>query len=169
MKQGDLIVALMLAVDLAGCMAVVAPRPPAPPTTSVNDEVRALVTLINNHRKSIGCPVLSWNSVVARVAQAHSDDMVHADYFSHTNRRGQSSFDRLHAAGIHYVRAAENIAAGQATAREVYDSWMHSSGHRSNIEDCRLRQHGIGFTRGSSSAQFGRVVNAWTHDFVTLQ
>lgn len=169
MMKGDFMVALLLVVELAGCTGVVVPRAPAEPTTSVNDEVRDLVTLINHHRKSIGCPVLSWNSVVARVAQAHSDDMVRNNYFSHTNRKGQSSFDRLHAAGIRYVRAAENIAEGQRSAREVYDSWMHSSGHRANIENCKLREHGIGYTRGSNSASLGRVANAWTHDFVTLQ
>jgi hypothetical protein len=47
---------------------------------------------------------------VAAVAQAHSEDMVDRDVFSHTNPDRASPFDRLTEAGIAYSGAGENIA-----------------------------------------------------------
>ncbi len=165
MMKGDVIVALLLAAGSTSCIQPVTLRP-SQPTTPVSDEVQSLISLINNHRRSIGCPVLAWNSTVARVAQAHSDDMVRRRYFSHNTPEGQTSGQRLDAAGVIWTRVAENIAAGQPTARDVYQSWLSSSGHRANIENCVYREHGIGLTRGSAT---GAVTNAWTHDFVTLR
>ncbi len=169
MKKGGRTVALLLAVELSACIRVVGVSSPTQPTTSVNDEVQSLVTLINHHRRNIGCPALAWNSVVARVAQAHSDDMIRRNYFDHNTPEGASPARRLENAGLRWSREAENIAAGQRTAHEVYDSWMRSSGHRANIENCALREHGIGFTRGRQSVPYGTITNAWTHDFVTLR
>ena len=146
-----------------------ASTPAAAPTRSINEELVSIAELINKHRRAIGCPALAWNSDVAKVAQAHSDDMVRRNYFSHNTPEGATSGQRLDKAGIRWMRVAENIAAGQGTAREVYNSWMNSPGHRANIENCALREHGIGFTRGTASLPYGTITNAWTHDFVTVR
>ena len=37
---------------------------------------------------------------LARVAQAHADDMARGDYFAHVNLRGQNPLERVQAAGI---------------------------------------------------------------------
>jgi uncharacterized protein YkwD len=83
--------------------------------------------------------------------------MFNYSFFGHTNHLGQSPFDRLKSAGIRYRIAAENIASGQQTAEHVLQSWLNSSGHRRNIENCELVQHGVGLSN-----------NRWTHVFVTL-
>lgn len=163
------LVALLLFAELTACVPAAPVTSPTRPTTSTADEVRSLVTLINHHRRNIGCPTLAWNSVVARVAQTHSDDMIRRNYFAHNTLEGETPGHRLEAAGIRWAREAENIAAGQRTAQEVYDSWMRSSGHRANIENCALREHGIGFTRGRRTVPYGAITSAWTHDFVTLR
>ncbi len=98
---------------------------------------------------------LSWDDGIAAVAQAHSEDMVARGFFDHTNPDGATPFDRLADAGIVYRSAAENIAAGQATGERVLASWLSSSGHRANIENCSLTQHGVGL--------FDRH---WTHVFI---
>jgi uncharacterized protein YkwD len=112
--------------------------------------------LVNQHRSSIGCPPLLIDSKVSEVAVGHSRDMLNRNYFAHTNPDGESPFDRLTSADIAYSRAAENIAAGQTSARQVLNDWLNSSGHRTNIENCAYTHHGI-----------GRVDNYWTHVFVT--
>lgn len=148
-----------LAVFIGGCMGGIARiDPPTAPPLATRDEVRAFAELVNEHREKIGCKPLTWLSPVAAVAQQHSEDMSHYGFFNHVNQHGQNPFDRLKAAGIAYSRAAENIAAGQRTADEVLRSWLSSSGHRRNIEDCRLTQHGVGLAN-----------NHWTHMFVTLR
>ena len=166
MRKGDAIVALLLVVELSACAQVAAVSSSAPSTSSVNEEVQDLAALINKHRKSIGCGSLAWSATIARVAQAHSDDMVRRNYFTHNTPEGVTVAQRLRAAGIQWTREAENIAAGQATAKAVFNAWMASPGHRENIENCKLHEHGIGLTRGDSRVAFGTITNAWTHDFV---
>jgi uncharacterized protein YkwD len=147
---------LMLCLLPAACMVQRVNPPVAPPAASP-DQIRVVADMVNRHREKVGCKPLSWLSPVAAVAQKHSQDMAFHQYFSHKNLLGETPFDRLTKAGIKYRKAAENIAAGQTSAAQVVASWLQSSGHRRNIEDCGLQNHGIGLYQ-----------NHWTHVFVTL-
>lgn len=118
-------------------------------------EVAAFVQLMNDHRDGLGCPALTWNVDVAYVAQAHSQDMVDRGFFAHTNPDGASPFDRLSDAGVGFSGAAENIAWGYPTGQSVLQGWLNSTGHRNNIENCNLTQHGVGL-----------VGTHWTHVFI---
>jgi uncharacterized protein YkwD len=150
---------ILLAVSLFANGCIVAPiKPPVAPPPSTRDEINAFTQLVNAHRKKIGCKPLTWISPVAKVAQRHSEDMAFHRFFSHTNLQGESPFRRLERAGITYSLAAENIAAGQRTAEQVLQSWLTSKGHRRNIEDCKLLQHGVGLYQ-----------NHWTHVFVSMR
>lgn len=120
-----------------------------------DSRIESFVDLMNAHRTSVGCPNLTWNPAVAEVAQAHSEDMIARDFFSHTNPDGTSPFDRLHDAGISYTAAAENIAAGYPTPDGVLQAWLESAGHRANIENCSLTEHGVGL-----------LDTHWTHLFI---
>lgn len=106
--------------------------------------VREFERLANAHRARVGCGPLRWDAATGRVAQAHAEDMVRRDFFSHTNPDGQSPFDRLRAAGVTYMAAAENIAFGYPTAAAVLDAWVRSDGHRRNLENCGYTHHGVG-------------------------
>jgi uncharacterized protein YkwD len=114
--------------------------------------IRELVRLVNAKRRSIGCQELRWDNRLAAVALAHSRDMVWRNFFSHTNPDGKDPFDRLRDSGLHFSAAAENIAMGQATGGEVYETWLRSPGHRENMLDCRYTRHGI-----------GKAGDRWTH------
>lgn len=129
--------------------------PVAPELQSLPAEVSDFVAGMNAHRAAVGCPELSWNEEVAGVALAHSRDMVERDYFAHTSPDGDSPFDRLTAAGVAYSSAAENIAYGFPTGSAVLAAWLDSPGHRANIENCTLSEHGVGL-EGSH----------WTHLFI---
>ncbi|MEX2283556.1 MAG: CAP domain-containing protein [Gemmatimonadota bacterium] len=139
-------------------VALVPTGRPAAPVTQPRDEpvaIRNFAELVNQHRKKIGCPALSWDDQIAAVAQAHSDDMVRNNFFAHKNPRGQDAFDRLTIARIRYSAAAENIAYGQPTPGEVLTGWLNSPGHRRNIDNCRYTRHGVGLAG-----------TRWTHVFV---
>jgi uncharacterized protein YkwD len=69
-------------------------------------------------------------------------------YFSHTTPEGRDPFDRLRAAGIGFVAAAENIAQGPTTGDDVFAGWLASPGHRQNMLDCRFTRHGVGLHGG---------------------
>ena len=139
----------------AACESGDAAAPLAPEPASLPAEVSAFVSEMNAHRTGVGCAALVWNEQVAEVAQAHSVDMVERDYFSHTNPDGESPFQRLTAAGIQFSGAAENIAWGYPTGTAVLSGWLNSPGHRANIENCSLTQHGVGL-EGTH----------WTHVFI---
>lgn len=111
-------------------------------------------TMVNDHRRSIGCPQLNWEKRLAFVAQAHSDDMFERRYVSHVSPDGLDTLDRLAAAG--YSSGGENIAAGYGSAKLVLAAWLSSPSHRSNIENCAWTLHGVGLNSA------GQV---WTHLF----
>jgi len=119
-------------------------------------EIEVFASLMNAHRVSVGCEPLIWIDEVADVAQAHSVDMASRDYFDHTTPDGQSPFDRLRDAGLDFSRAAENIAYGYPTPEAVLQGWLDSPGHRANIENCALTEHGVGLH-----------ATRWTHLFRT--
>jgi uncharacterized protein YkwD len=145
------------ALFVSNCTMIPAIESPVDPPPSTRDEVRAFAQLVNQHRRKVGCKELTWIGAVASIAQQHSEDMINHNFFSHVNHKGQDPFERLRRAGIRYTMAAENIAAGQRTAADVLESWLTSKGHRRNIEDCQLLQHGVGLAN-----------NRWTHMFVRL-
>jgi uncharacterized protein YkwD len=140
---------LVLLGLVAGCGdRITGPDPDSP--------LGAFVLLMNDHRVAVGCAPLAWHGEMAAVAHAHSVDMVERSFFSHTNPDGKSPFDRMRDAGIDYSRAAENIAYGYDTGESVLQGWLNSSGHRQNIENCALTEHGV-----------GKHQTHWTHLFRT--
>ncbi|ABN52014.1 MAG TPA: copper amine oxidase [Hungateiclostridium thermocellum] len=94
---------------------------------------REVFDLANTVRARYGLKPFEWDDEIAKVARAHSEDMVLNNYFSHTNLQGESPFDRMKKAGISYSSAGENIAMGQTEAIFAHEGWMNSQGHRLNI------------------------------------
>jgi uncharacterized protein YkwD len=152
---------LALLLGALGCQATgartVAHRAALPRAVvaSERDEVLALRRLVDRHRSRIGRAPLIWDDRLAEVARKHSRDMARRGFFSHVNPDGIDPFERLSAAGIPYRAAAENIAEGQTSGREVLEDWLESPGHRRNLDDAAYTHHGI-----------GRYGNHWTHVFV---
>jgi uncharacterized protein YkwD len=100
---------------------------------------------VNQHRRSIGLPALQANSFISSVALDHSRDMLSGKTpFGHDGFRDRIDLIRKKLGPIHV--AAENVASGPMSAREVVDGWLHSPGHRRNIEgDFRLTGIGLAF------------------------
>jgi len=92
-----------------------------------------ILTLINQHRKEVGLGVLQTLDVANTEAQQHSADMVKdRTPFGHEGFENRVA-DIRKVTG--FIRgAAENVAYGQLTAAQVVDGWLHSPGHKKNIE-----------------------------------
>ena len=162
------VLAPLLALALTGCFGSdgspgsgplapggSSPPPPSPAPAPADSIVAQFVVLVNQHRASMGLGTLTWHAGVAAVAQAHTQDMVDRNFFSHTNPDGETPWDRLAAAGITYSYAGENIAYGYPTASAVLAAWLASPGHKANIENPNFTHHGV-----------GRVGTYWTHVFI---
>ena len=112
--------------------------------SNINERI---LYLVNQHRKSIGKSELKMIDVASGQALQHSKDMM-------TGRTpfGHDGFDdRANAIknSIGFINgAAENVAYGQMSAEEVVDGWLHSPGHKRNIEgDYNLTGIGVSQSR----------------------
>ncbi len=101
--------------------------------------------IVNEERVSRGRLPYEWSHELAVAGQLHAEDMVDRGYFSHQSLDGRSFVDRARDADYDGFPTGENIAAGQTSATQVMQSWMNSSGHRSNILSEGSTEIGIGF------------------------
>ncbi len=133
--------------------------PPPPPT--FEEQVIALLNL--ERAKIANCPVLNHNLQLAAAAEGHSQDMASNNYFGHTGTDGSSPSSRAIAAG-YMLPVGENIAAGQTTPQNVFNSWMSSAGHRQNMLNCSYRSTGVGYVSDPTDT-FGPYRHYWTQMF----
>lgn len=86
----------------------------------------------NKYRKSKGKQPLVLSGVVSSQAAAHSRNMAKKKVgFGHG---GFNTRSKTIGKQIGFISAAaENVAYGQLTGKEVVDGWIKSSGHRKNI------------------------------------
>lgn len=127
----------------------------------VNSSVSAfeneVIRLVNEARVKNGLKALKANWELSRVARYKSQDMVDKRYFSHNSPTYGTPFQMIKAFGLSYRSAGENIAYGQRTPQQVFDTWMNSSGHRANILNASYTQIGVGYVANG---------NYWTQMFI---
>jgi uncharacterized protein YkwD len=120
-----------------------------------------LLMYINNRRTLVGCAKLTYNSYLAYAARQHTSRMVAAQELSHQLARESSLGVRITNAGyVNWRMLAENLAYGPTSPWGVYTLWMGSAPHRANIENCSLRNAGLGVAwvngKSWSTIDFGR-------------
>jgi uncharacterized protein YkwD len=99
----------------------------------------------NRHRASVGLGPQRISPQLTMAAQDHANFMARTGSFSHYSNGGPAG--RAQRYGYPYA-AAENIAMGQRSVQEAFQSWRSSSGHWANI------------TSGASEAGFGCAYSA---------
>lgn len=103
-----------------------------------------LFDLTNAERVKHGLNPLKWDDNVRSTAREHSEDMAQNGFFSHTNLRGQSPFDRMKEDRILFTFAGENLAYGQFSSIYAHEGLFNSPGHRKNILEKRYVYAGVG-------------------------
>jgi uncharacterized protein YkwD len=114
-----------------------------PEPIAADDAERQLFALVNKARATAGLPALAFDPDLARVARAHSTDMLIHDYFAHISPDTGSPADRVAKAGIDVDRLAENIGTSNSP-EELHQGLMRSPGHRSAILDRKATRVGVG-------------------------
>ena len=158
---------------LMGLM-LLAPLAPAPAAATTPTGARAATTTIsaavfesrllvrtNVRRARHGCRPLRTNTALVAAARMHSARMSSQRDLSHRLAGEGDLSARVVAAGyLHWRMLAENLAWGQATPRAVFRAWVASPGHRANLDNCRLRDVGVGVVISAGrpwvTADFGR-------------
>ncbi len=101
--------------------------------TSLIGMEKNILYYINQHRRSIGLRDLIMLEQASRKAKEHSIDMARRiTGFGHEGFETRVKYISQKTGAV--SSAAENVAYGQMSAREVVDGWLHSQGHRKNIE-----------------------------------
>lgn len=104
-----------------------------------------ILRYVNEHRRAKGLAPLQANSFISSVALQHSRDMLSGKTpFGHDGFHDRIDRIRKRLGPIRV--AAENVASGPMSAREVVDGWLNSPGHRKNIEG-NFKLTGIGLAR----------------------
>ncbi|OQB20492.1 MAG: Chlorophenol reductase precursor [Firmicutes bacterium ADurb.Bin182] len=118
------------------------------------------IRLINIERTNRGLQALQTNWELSRCARYKSQDMINKNYFSHQSPTYGSPFTMMQSFGLKFSAAAENIAYGQRTAREVVNAWMNSPGHRANILSQAYTVTGVGAAKKANGTLY------WTQMFM---
>ncbi|MDQ4078254.1 MAG: CvpA family protein [Chloroflexota bacterium] len=106
-----------------------------------------MLVMINQERVKVGLHPLEMDPQLTEVARRHSQDMFARGYFSHITPEGMTPFDRIHAGGVTYRIAGENLAHA-ATLMIAHRGLMNSPGHRANILHPEYGRVGIGILDG---------------------
>lgn len=140
------------------------PSPPAPgpvePPAIPNSDKAWFQNLLNEHnseRLVSGLGALEISTQLCQAAQAHADWMAENKKMSHTGAGGSTVSTRVSKTGYAWAMVGENIAWGQGSSAEVFQAWMHSSGHRANILNSRYREIGIGLTNSPNGPYWAVV------------
>lgn len=152
------------------------PPPPLPPPSTSNctpgadwginrqDLASQVLTLVNQHRSSIGLTQLTASATLKSSAEWKSLHMSKYNYFAHNDPAppvARSAFQRMSDCGYKGNGAGENIAYGYGSPQAVMNAWLNSPGHKSNIENPSWRAMG----NGVASDANGRLY--WTQNFGT--
>jgi len=101
-----------------------------------------ILKYVNEDRMAHGLSPLQMNQLESSLASKHSLDMSLGKVkFGHDgfNARAKTIQKALGSTEV-----GENVAEGSMTAREVVDGWLHSPGHKKNIEG-NFTLTGIGY------------------------
>lgn len=139
------------------------PSPAAADLQYLQEVERGIFRLTNAVRRKEGLPALTWDAALARVARAHSADMLVRGYFRHESPEGRTPHERAKD-GTPYALAAsgENLWGAQGDQpldperlpRIIVDTWLASPGHRANLLNPAFTDLGVGV------AQKGNAIRA---------
>lgn len=116
-----------------------------------------ILSLVNQHRESIGLSPLNIINIISNEAEGHTDYMIGVGVPSHDNfaTRHQNLVNKINAKSV-----GENIAFGYSTAEAVVKAWIKSPGHKRIIESTEYTDFGISTKKGEEGK------NYFTHIFI---
>lgn len=128
----------------------------APPGRASDPELqsleRAIYKKINAYRARQGLEPMRWDDRMAAQARNHSIAMARGKRdFGHSGFK-----QRVRATGLSFTSAAENVGQNRGyedPADEAVEGWLHSNGHRENIEG-DYNVTGVGVARSRNGTFF---------------
>lgn len=136
------------------------------PTMGVSEFEWEVLRLVNQYRMGGGVAPLSVFAELAKVSDIRAQEL--AVSRSHTRPNGGSYETVFSGAGAEvpierWTTHAENIAAGQNSPDDVMYSWLHSPGHKANIERANKLHLGVGYYYDENGSEFKHL---WAQNFL---
>lgn len=110
--------------------------------TTTDNYAEQMLALVNQARAEAGVAPLTLDRTLCDAADKRAVEIT--SYFSHTRPNGSDCFTVIDEFGINCWGAGENIAMGSSDAQTIFNMWMNSPGHRSNILNSSFKSIGIG-------------------------
>jgi len=156
MKRFSFLPILLIPVLLFSCTRNISRATGSEPQTAAVFNASTMSTDIlyhvNAYRKKKGLASLSSLEVANQQAALHSKNMaLKKTAFSHNGFEQRIAIISKTEGTMR--AAAENVACGQLSAKEVVEGWINSPGHRKNIEG-NYTLTGIGVYRDSKGVVF---------------
>ena len=102
-----------------------------------------LLDLTNQARANSGLRMLRMDPRLCRAARLHSANMARQNSMSHS-LDGRSHQHRTQEAGYPSGMVAENICYSQGNPQAAINTWLNSSGHRTNMLSYQYADLGVG-------------------------
>ena len=146
-------------VQVAGAGASTPSAPVSPSAPSGTGDV-SFAGLLNTVRANAGSAPVAYNAQLDSAAQAHAQDMLTNNYFSHTGLNGSSAGQRATAAGYIWSTVGENIAAGYQSEASVMNGWVNSPGHQANNINPNFEDFGLGYAVNGNQTRWVLMLGA---------
>lgn len=130
--------------------------------TNRPDFASQVVTLVNQHRATIGRGPLSESATLTASSVWKSLHMANYGYFGHDDPAppvSRSAFQRARDCDYAGSTWGENIAYGYTSPQSVMNGWLASPGHRANIESLNYTTIGVGVAANAGGVLY------WTQNF----
>jgi uncharacterized protein YkwD len=108
-------------------------------------------------RKENGLPPLSPDQTLEKAATQQAGYMAGSGKMAHRTGWGRDFASRMHDNGVRGA-AAENVAYGQKTERDVLAGWMTSKGHRRNMLDPTFGHFGLAVAEDAQGRKYWALV-----------
>jgi uncharacterized protein YkwD len=151
--------ALTLAVVLATALTA---APPASADAALNGFERDVIAGINDARSAQGLAPLRVDRALSRAADAHSRDMLRADFFDHPSSDGTPFERRVRrfADGGMVGETLASLRRRHGGAATVVQLWLESPPHRAIVLEPRFRRIGVARRWGTLGSAGNAVVTA---------
>ncbi len=108
-------------------------------------------------RSSASLAKLKPDSKLETAARRQAEYMAAADKMSHDTGRRRDFATRMKDGGVS-APAAENLAHGRMDTGKVFQMWMDSTGHRTNMLDARFTRYGLAHATAADGRRYWALV-----------
>jgi hypothetical protein len=128
---------------------------------AVEADPQIILSLVNQARSRAGCPPVTLDARLMKVAERHNNFCVRRNELTHFDPEGDLG-TRFEKAGYKFSKAGENIASGfgDGEDKKVMDAWMRSPGHRANILNCAFCHLGVACSNSFWTQEFGATLDS---------